>query len=158
LGITLNAHRCEVSGEWIECTPIPTDLDIDWASHEFGEDGEIIGDTIVIDYTITASEEEGLSDAYTAVAGENVRIVMELTDNGTSDIPRVYINHSVDLNVGKVVTWGTNLIEYYNENIIYNVNLYRFGSFHQVDYKEKPLYHNIITNFTKGDLLDTQKV
>jgi hypothetical protein len=49
--------------------------------------------------------------------------------------------------------WGNKfqLIEYYNENIIYNVNLYRFGAFHQVDYNEKPLYHNIITNFTKGE-------
>jgi len=114
LDVEWNIHRMTWSGTWEEVAPVYNDESIEWSSHDYGGDGSIVGDTITIDFTITGADEEGVSDAYTAVAAENVRVVVTLTDNGSSDLPNIIIRHSVDGDTAQTVTWGTNYLEYYS--------------------------------------------
>lgn len=112
MDVRYNIARCTLEGNFMEIPINYNDEDRDWASHEFGDDGSITGDTIEIDTTITASLEEGVSETYAAVAGETVRVVVELTDNENSDLPIIKIRHSVDGDTAQTVIWGVNYLEY----------------------------------------------
>jgi hypothetical protein len=103
-GHSYDARKCEYSGEWIECPATYTDESIDWASSTY--------DT----YTITANEIEvdsspgigtATSDPYVAVAGETIRVVLVLVDDGSSDRPACRID-----GVAQSVVWGTNYLTY----------------------------------------------
>jgi hypothetical protein len=102
--IALNARRNEWSGEWIECPATYNDTESDWASSTYSS------------YTITANEIEVNSssgagtatlDSYTAVIYETVRVVLTLTDDGSSDLPNFRISGSL-----QTVTWGSNYLTY----------------------------------------------
>jgi hypothetical protein len=89
LGISLDARRDEWSGEWIECPPTYTDEGMEWDSHDCGGDAVITGNSLEINSWTNPGG--AVSFAYfdddVAVAGETVRVVVTITDDGSSATP-----------------------------------------------------------------------
>lgn len=102
--VTYDTKLRECNGTWVECPATYTDEGLEWDSSTY------------TDYTITANEIEvnnsnvddtATFDAYTAVAGETVRLVIELTDDGGAGS---YIPEAVMDSVAITLSWGTNYI------------------------------------------------
>lgn len=107
-GVALNVHRLEWNGSWIELAPTYNDPSLDWDSHDFGTSGILNGNSLIIDdFTITGADEKGYYELYTAVDTEILRLVITLTDNGTSDLPAIEIDGDA-----QTVDWGINYITY----------------------------------------------
>jgi len=98
--ISLDARRNEWSGEWIECPATYTDESIEWASSDYA-DYSITADSIEVNSS--AGNGTATSDPYTAVAGETVRVIIVLTDDGSSDIPSCDIGGTAE-----TLVFGTN--------------------------------------------------
>lgn len=99
-----NAARCTLEGSFVEVPVVYVDESMEWSSSTFDS------------YTITANSIEinnsggddyAYFDSYTALSGETIRMVIELTNDGSSDLPRMAID-STEL----TVAWGTNAIEF----------------------------------------------
>lgn len=103
--ITINAMRSECHGTWIECTPISTDLELDWASETYGTAG-ITGNEIDMNETVSGTM-TATSDAFTVVADENIRVKATVVDAGNSDRP----NYSIDGQTG-TLSFGTNYLTF----------------------------------------------
>lgn len=99
----------EWNGTWIECPVSYTDESIEWASSDYYT--YTIGpgpgdDDYLIEVSNSAGDGTATSDAYTAVAYEPVRVVLVLTDSGSSDLPSCAIGGN-----SVTVAWGTNYLE-----------------------------------------------
>jgi hypothetical protein len=108
LGISLDVRRNEWNGEWIECPATYTDEEMEWDSHDCGGDATITGNVLEIDSWINSgSGSFAYFDDYTAVAGETIRLVVELTNDGSSTAPIIYL-----AGYGIALSFGTNNISY----------------------------------------------
>lgn len=105
LSLDWNLREVIWQGEWIEVAPYYNDSALEWTSSDY--------DT----YTITANEIEVDSSAgdgtatfedYAAVEGEVLRLILVLTNDGSSDLPSFEIEGDA-----QTIAFGTNLIEYY---------------------------------------------
>jgi hypothetical protein len=107
-GLSYDARYNEYSGEWIECPATYTDEEMEWDSHDCGGDATITGNVLEIDSWINSgSGSFAYFDDYTAVAGETIRLVVELTNDGSSTAPIIYL-----AGYGIALSFGTNNISY----------------------------------------------
>jgi len=106
-GISYDARLNEYSGEWVECPATYTDEEMEWDSHDCGGDATITGNQIEInDWSSGGTGYFAYFDDYTAVAGETVRVVANLQDDGGAGsvhIPQLYIGDGF-----KTRDWGLN--------------------------------------------------
>lgn len=107
-GIAYDVHRNEYSGEWVECPALYSDTGYDWNTHDCGGDATITDNSIEINNWTAVAGYWANFDSYTAVAGETIRLVVEMTDDGSSYIPGFYID-----TVLQTRGWGTNYYTYY---------------------------------------------
>lgn len=105
LDVTLDVHRQEWEGEWIEVAPVYTDEDLDWASDTYAS-AAITDNEIDIDETVSGTM-TATSDAYTAVLGEMVRIKVYVINREGGDLP----NYAYDGNTGELES-GYNYLEF----------------------------------------------
>ena len=97
---------------------------MEWASHDCGGDATITGNSIEIDsWTSSGAGSFAYFDDYTAVvAGETIRLVVEITDDGSSNLPAILIG-----GVGHGLSWGTNYItQYFSTAGVKTIELYRY--------------------------------
>ena len=106
MGIQFNARRQEWNGEWIEITPTYNDQSLDWASDDY-DNSAITNNSIAIFTNPVGGTQSATSDPYTCVAGEVIRIIATVTDDGSSDEP----NYDFDGNTGELV-FGVNRLEF----------------------------------------------
>ena len=103
-GISYDARLNEWSGEWLECPATYTDSGLEWDSQEAGGDGTITANELEIDAWTSDVFYFAEFEDYTVVDGETVRIVVNLTDDGSSVLPGVYI----DGGTSETRAWGLN--------------------------------------------------
>ncbi len=102
--VTLDTKLNEAQGTWLECPATYTDEEMEWASHDMGGDATITGKIIEINnWTSPGVGDFAYFDEYTAVVGETVRTIVNFVDDGSSSLPRIYIN-----NVQRPRAWGLN--------------------------------------------------
>ena len=106
MGVAINAHRNEWSGEWVEVAPIYNDEGFGWASDTYTI-STITDNEIDIQTDPVGGVDVAISDPYTCIEGEMIRIKVEVEDLGTSDLP----NYAFDGNTGEL-EWGTNYLEF----------------------------------------------
>ena len=107
LGVQMDIGINGWSGEWVECTPIynTTGGTNAWA-------GETYTDATITANSIEVNNSPGdggaFFESYTAVAGETLRFVVTLTDDGSSDLPSLAVTGDP-----VSMTWGVNYISYF---------------------------------------------
>ena len=107
--LTYDTRMCTWDGTWHEVRPKYNSSGLEWDSHDFAGAGTITANELEIDtFDITVAEEQGYFESYTAVIGEMIRMVITLTDDGSSDLPTVTMDGDA-----VSVAWGANYIEYY---------------------------------------------
>lgn len=113
-GISYDAHRNEWAGEWVDCPAIYTDEEMEWASNEC-DAGKAVMTANEIEVSEWTSPDMGnfaSFDDYTTVAGETIRIVMNIVDDGSSDLPRLKYNGA-----NQERSWGLNYYTFYNATV-----------------------------------------
>ena len=103
---TWDLRKNEWYGTWIEIGPIYTDETTAWQSHTYGS-AAITGPSIEITTNTVSGTDTATSNAYTAVLGEMVRLVVTATQGGSSDLP----NYDFDGQTG-TLAWGVNYLEF----------------------------------------------
>jgi hypothetical protein len=105
--VSLNARRNECNGTWVECPVTYTDENIQWASSDYDTYTIDPANNNIIVVENSAGDGTATSDIYVStVTYETVRVVIILTDEGSSDIPHCSIG-----GVGKTLVFGTNYLE-----------------------------------------------
>ena len=101
-----DCRRVEWTGTWIEVTPVYTDVTDSYSAVNYS-DTDISGASIEVQYQVTGGTDYARTDTYTAVLGEMVRVVITLTDDGSSALP----NYAFDGDSGELA-WGVNCLEF----------------------------------------------
>ena len=113
LQLDWDIRNVQWSGGWAESALIYTDEEMEWDSCDAGAGSgrsyAITGNSIEIDsWTNVGGGNFAYFDSYTAVAGETIRIVAVITDDGSSNTPWIDIDGTVPDRA-----FGTNYFTHY---------------------------------------------